>query len=68
MICVPGKDIEIALTQIREMQLQIDGLVSEDRDNKNVIQGLLEDKKRLQRSDSSSCADQTLFCLFQCVH
>ena len=49
MICVPGKDIEIALTQIREMQLQIDGLVSEDRDNKNVIQGLLEDKKYLER-------------------
>lgn len=49
MIRVPGKDIEIALTQIREMQLQIDGLVSEDRDNKNVIQGLLEDKKYLER-------------------
>ena len=31
------------------MQLQIDGLVDEDRDNKNMIQGLLEDKKHLQR-------------------
>ena len=31
------------------MQLQIDSLVDEDRENKNMIQGLLEAKQQLQR-------------------
>ena len=34
------------------MQLQIDSLVGEDRENKNMIQGLLEEKNYLQRLEA----------------
>ena len=49
IFCVPGKDIEIALTEIRKMQQKIDNMTTEEWNNKMTIQGLLEDKKRLQR-------------------
>jgi len=42
------KDIEIALTELRQMQLHIDSLVQEERANKNQIQKLLETKYQLE--------------------
>ena len=44
-----GKDIEIALTELRQMQLHIDSLVQEERANKNQIQKLLETKYQLEK-------------------
>jgi len=43
------KDIEIALTEIREMQNHIDSLEQEDRDKRNIIQDLMEERNRLSR-------------------
>ena len=43
-----GKDIEIALTELRELQNHIDSLLVEDRAKKGQIQELLETKNRLE--------------------
>merc|ERR1719431_158736 len=43
------KDIEIALTEIRELQNHIDSLVKEEMDNKNIIQDLIEQRNELQK-------------------
>jgi len=42
------KDIEIALTELRELQNHIDSLLVEDRAKKGQIQELLETKNRLE--------------------
>ena len=49
MICFAGKDIEIALTEIRKMQQKIDHMADEERINMQRIQTLLEEKNRYQR-------------------
>jgi len=43
------KDIEIALTEIRQLQNHIDSLVREEQDKKNTIQVLIEERNELQR-------------------
>jgi len=43
------KDIEIALTEIRQLQNHIDSLVREEQDKKNIIQDLIEQRNELQR-------------------
>ena len=43
-----GKDIEIALTEISELQNHIDSLVKEEQDKKNIIQELIEQRKQLK--------------------
>jgi len=43
------KDIEIALTEIRELQNHIDSLIKEEMDNKNIIQDLIEQRNELQK-------------------
>ena len=53
IFCFPGKDIEIALTEIRKMQHKIDRMAMAEKNNKNRIQVLLEDKQRLQRWERS---------------
>ena len=42
------KDIEIALTEIRQLQNHIDSLVREEQDKKNIIQDLIEQRNELQ--------------------
>jgi len=42
------KDIEIALTEIRELQNHIDSLVKEEQDKKNIIQELIEQRNQLK--------------------
>ena len=49
MICFAGKDIEIALTEIRKMQQKIDNMADKERNNMQTIQTLLEEKNRYQR-------------------
>eukprot|EP00092_Neocalanus_flemingeri_P014716 GFUD01015879.1.p1 GENE.GFUD01015879.1~~GFUD01015879.1.p1 ORF type:complete len:459 (-),score=122.68 GFUD01015879.1:353-1729(-) len=44
------KDIEIALTEIRELQNHIDSLVREEQDKKNIIQDLIEQRNNLQKT------------------
>jgi len=44
------KDIEIALTEIRQLQNHIDSLVREEQDKKNIIQDLIEQRNTLQRT------------------
>ena len=41
-----GKDIEIALTEISELQKHIDSL--EEQDKKNIIQELIEQRNQLK--------------------
>ena len=48
-IFVTGKDIEIALTEIRQLQNHIDSLVREEQDKKNIIQDLIEQRNELQK-------------------
>ena len=43
------KDIEIALTEIRQLQNHIDSLVREEQDKKNIIQDLIEQRNELQK-------------------
>jgi len=43
------KDIEIALTEIRQLQNHIDSLVKEEQDKKNIIQDLIEQRNELQK-------------------
>ena len=43
-----GKDIEISLTEIRELQNHIDSLVKEEQDKKNIIQELIEQRNQLK--------------------
>jgi len=43
------KDIEIALTEIQQMQNEINRFRQEDLDNKNIIQDLLDKKNELQK-------------------
>ena len=42
-----GKDITIALHEIRELQNKIDSLRRQETDNKNTIQDLEDEKNRL---------------------
>ena len=44
-----GKDIEIALTELRELQNHIDTLMVKDKKSKSEIQELLETKYRLEK-------------------
>eukprot|EP00092_Neocalanus_flemingeri_P020273 GFUD01021956.1.p1 GENE.GFUD01021956.1~~GFUD01021956.1.p1 ORF type:complete len:392 (-),score=121.32 GFUD01021956.1:357-1532(-) len=44
------KDIEIALTEIRELQNHIDSLVKEEEVKKTIIESLLQQREQLQRS------------------
>ena len=44
-----GKDIEIALTEIQQMQLQIDNHVAEEEQARLRIENLIREKKRLTR-------------------
>ena len=43
-----GKDIEIALTEIRELQNEIDSLIQEEMHKKNIIQELTEERNQLK--------------------
>ena len=43
------KDIEIALTEIRQLHNHIDSLVREEQDKNNTIQVLIEERNELQR-------------------
>ena len=43
-----GKDIEISLTEIMELQNHIDSLVKEEQDKKNIIQELIEQRNQLK--------------------
>ena len=43
-----GKDIEIALTEIRELQNEIDGLMQEEMHKRNIIQELTDERNHLQ--------------------
>lgn len=43
------KDIEIALTEIRQLQNHIDSLIKEEQDKKNIIQDLIEQRNELQK-------------------
>ena len=43
-----GKDIEIALTEIRQLQNQIDNLEQEEMNKKNIIEDLMEERNKLQ--------------------
>ena len=43
-----GKDIEIALTEIRELQNEIDNLIQEEMHKKNIIQELTEERNQLK--------------------
>jgi len=42
------KDIEIALTEIRQLQNQIDNLEQEEMNKKNIIDDLMEERNKLQ--------------------
>ena len=44
-----GKDIEIALTELRELQNHIDTLMLKDRQSRSEIQELLETKYKLEK-------------------
>ena len=44
----PGKDIEIALTEIRQLQNEIDNLIQEEMHKKNIIQELTEERNQLK--------------------
>eukprot|EP00092_Neocalanus_flemingeri_P001717 GFUD01001832.1.p1 GENE.GFUD01001832.1~~GFUD01001832.1.p1 ORF type:complete len:394 (-),score=122.08 GFUD01001832.1:250-1431(-) len=44
------KDIEIALTEIRELQNHIDSLVKQEEVKKTLIESLLQQREQLQRS------------------
>ena len=43
-----GKDIEIALTEIRELQNEIDGLIEEEMHKRNIIDDLTDQRNQLQ--------------------
>ena len=45
---ISGKDIEIALTEIRQLQNKIDNLIDEERDKKNIIQKLTMERNELK--------------------
>ena len=45
----PGKDIEIALTELRELQNHIDTLMVKDQRSRSEIQELLETKYKLEK-------------------
>ena len=42
------KDIEIALTEIRQLQNEIDNLIQEEMHKKNIIQELTEERNQLK--------------------
>ena len=43
-----GKDIEIALTEIRQLQNEIDKLMEEEMHKKNIIDDLTDQRNQLQ--------------------
>ena len=43
-----GKDIEIALTEIRQLQNEIDNLIQEEMHKKNIIDDLTDQRNQLQ--------------------
>ena len=43
-----GKDIEIALTEIRQLQNEIDNLMEEEMHKKNIIDDLTDQRNQLQ--------------------
>eukprot|EP00092_Neocalanus_flemingeri_P104061 GFUD01133238.1.p1 GENE.GFUD01133238.1~~GFUD01133238.1.p1 ORF type:complete len:396 (-),score=115.90 GFUD01133238.1:114-1301(-) len=44
------KDIEIALTEIRELQNTIDNLVEDEQEKEEMIQGLIEQRNQLEKT------------------
>ena len=43
-----GKDIEIALTEIRQLQNEIDKLMEEEMHKRNIIDDLTDQRNQLQ--------------------
>jgi len=67
------KDIEIALTEIRQLQNKIDNLIDEERDKKNIIQKLTMERNELKemmernglttaRPHSDAIRDTSVYC------
>ena len=48
-MCVfSGKDIEVALTEIRELKNNIEDLIIEEKSKENRIKSLLDDRTKLE--------------------
>ena len=48
-MCVfSGKDIEVALTEIRELKNDIEDLIIEEKSKENRIKNLLDDRAKLE--------------------
>ena len=48
-MCVfSGKDIEVALTEIRELKNDIEDLIIEEKSKENRIKNLLDDRSKLE--------------------
>ena len=48
MMLTLGKDIEIALTEIRQLQNEIDKLMEEEMHKRNIIDDLTDQRNQLQ--------------------
>ena len=47
-MCFSGKDIEVALTEIRELKNNIEDLIIEEKSKETRIKNLLDDRSKLE--------------------
>ena len=48
MCAFSGKDIEVALTEIRELKNDIEDLIIEEKSKENKIKNLIDDRAKLE--------------------